>query len=128
MAFRNLIRKDVAGDTTLVTEHLINVNFGNIVEPILRNPAAVGLELAEAEDEIEYLKRFRYEFFSINVGSSTFKGAGGSLKKTSTNVQRQGTSYRVYGCGYFMPAGTDLGDFDDPEILIPLETLVVLSS
>ena len=86
------------------------------------------MELAEAEDEIEYLKRFRYEFFSINVGSSTFKGAGGSLKKTSTNVQRQGTSYRVYGCGYFMPAGTDLGDFDDPEILIPLETLVVLSS
>ena len=127
-SFRNLIRKDVAGDTTLVTEHLINVNFGNIVEPILTNPAVVGLELAQAQDEVEYLKRFRYEFFSINVGSSTFKGAGGSLKKTSTNVQRQGTSYRVYGCGYFMPAGTDLGDFDDPEILIPLETLVVLSS
>ena len=62
------------------------------------------------------------------MGSSTFKGAGASLKKTSTNAQRQGTSYRIYGCGYLMPSGADLDENDDPEILIPLETLVVLSS
>ena len=74
------------------------------------------------------LERYRYEFFSINVGSSTFKGAGASLKKTSTNAQRQGTAYRIYGCGYLMPKGAELGEFEDPEILIPLETLIILSS
>ena len=127
-SFRNLIRTDGGGDLTLVTDHLVNQNFGSLIEPILNRPGDVGLEADDADKEKEYLKRFRYEFFSINVGSSTFKGAGASLKKTSTNVQRQGTSYRIYGCGYLMPNGTDLGEYDDPEILIPLETLVVLSS
>ena len=127
-SFRNLIRTDSGGDLTLVTDHFVNQNFGSLIEPILNRPGDVGLEADDADKEKEYLKRFRYEFFSINVGSSTFKGAGASLKKTSTNVQRQGTSYRIYGCGYLMPNGTDLGEYNDPEILIPLETLVVLSS
>ena len=127
-SFRNLIRTDSGGDLTLVTDHFVNQNFGSLIEPILNRPGDVGLEADDADKEKEYLKRFRYEFFSINVGSSTFKGAGASLKKTSTNVQRQGTSYRIYGCGYLMPNGADLGEYDDPEILIPLETLVVLSS
>ena len=119
---RNLERE------TLVTEHKINQNFGSLIVPILTRFDDVGLTKAEADKEIEYLKRFRYEFFSINVGSSTFKGAGASLKKTSTNAQRQGTSYRIYGCGYLMPSGADLDENEDPEILIPFETLVVLSS
>jgi len=127
-SFRNLIRRDSDNNLSMVTEHKTNLNFGELIEPILNRPGDVGLEADEAEKEKEYLKRFRYEFFSINVGSSTFKGAGASLKKTSTNVQRQGTSYRIYGCGYLMPNGADLGVYDDPEILIPLETLVVLSS
>ena len=127
-SFRNLIRTDGGGDLTLVTDHFVNQNFGSLIEPILDRPNDIGLEADDADKEKEYLKRFRYEFFSINVGSSTFKGAGASLKKSSTNVQRQGTSYRIYGCGYLMPNGSDLDAFDDPEILIPLETLVVLSS
>ena len=88
----------------------------------------IGLNVKDASKEKEYLKRFRYEFFSINVGSANFKGAGTSIKKTSTNVQRQGTAYRIYGCGYLMPSGTDLDDYENPEILIPLESLVILSS
>ena len=78
------------------------------------------------EKEKEYLNRFRFEFFAINAGSKTFKGEGQSLKKTSTNVQRRGTAYKIYGCGYFMPAG-DAG-YSNPEILIPLESVVVLST
>ena len=115
--------------SVLVTDHKINENFGNLIEPILDNPTAsqVDLNITEAAKEKEYLKRFRYEFFSINVGSANFKGAGTSLKKTSTNMQRQGTAYRIYGCGYLMPNGTDLGDYDNPDILIPLESLVILS-
>ncbi|MDC0922367.1 pilus assembly protein PilZ, partial [Candidatus Pelagibacter sp.] len=112
----------------LVTDHFTNQNFGSLIEPILNSPSDVGLEADDAEKEKEYLKRYRYEFFSINVGSSTFKGAGASLKKTSTNTQRQGTAYRIYGCGYLMPKGAELGEFEDPEILIPLETLIILSS
>ena len=69
-----------------------------------------------------------FEFFAINAGSKNIKGTGQSLKKSSTNVQRQGTAYRIYGCGYLMPSGTDLDDYENPEILIPLESLVILSS
>lgn len=127
-SFRNLIRNDTGGNLTLVTDHFTNQNFGSLIEPILNTPSDVGLEADDAEKEKEYLKRYRYEFFSINVGSSTFKGAGASLKKTSTNAQRQGTAYRIYGCGYLMPKGAELGEFEDPEILIPLETLIILSS
>ena len=127
-SFRNLIRTDSGGDLTLVTDHFVNQNFGSLIEPILNRPGDVGLEADDADKEKEYLKRFRYEFFSINVGSANFKGAGTSIKKTSTNVQRQGTAYRIYGCGYLMPSGTDLDDYENPEILIPLESLVILSS
>tara|TARA_B100000963_G_scaffold139142_1_gene121163 strand:+ start:1418 stop:2191 length:774 start_codon:yes stop_codon:yes gene_type:complete len=127
-SFRNLIKNDGDGDATLVTDHFINVNFGDLIEPILNRPADVGLQADDADQETEYLKRFRYEFFSINVGSSAFKGAGASLKKTSTNAQRQGTAYKIYGCGYLMRNGADKNDYNNPEILIPLETLVILSS
>ena len=115
--------------SVLVTDHKINENFGNLIEPILDNPtkSQIDLNITETAKEKEYLKRFRYEFFSINVGSANFKGAGTSLKKTSTNMQRQGTAYRIYGCGYLMPNGTDLDDYDNPDILIPLESLVILS-
>lgn len=115
--------------SVLVTDHKINENFGNLIEPILDNPtkSQIDLDITEAAKEKEYLKRFRYEFFSINVGSANFKGAGTSVKKTSTNMQRQGTAYRIYGCGYLMPNGTDLDDYDNPDILIPLESLVILS-
>ena len=74
------------------------------------------------------MQRFRYEYFITNIGSATFRGAGSSLKKTSTNAQTSGTAYRIYGCGFMMPRGTDLIEFDDPNILVPLETVVVLSN
>ena len=114
----------------LVTSHQFNLNFGEILAPIIGTGTNVGLTANEAAEEIEYLSRYRYEFFSINAGTSKFKGAGTSLKKTATNAQRQGTAYRIYGCGYLMPRGMDEGDFltTDPEILIPLESLVILSS
>lgn len=74
------------------------------------------------------MKRFRYEYFTVNIGSANFRGVGSSLKKTTTNTQTSGTAYRVYGCGYMMSKGSDMGDFDDPDILVPLETVIVLSN
>jgi len=117
-SFRNLLKD---GDSnTLVAAHQTLWNFGELIEPILTAEIA-------PDKEIEHMKRYRWEFFVINVGRSTFKGAGTSLKKTSTNAQQQGNAYKLYGCGYLMPKGTALTDIDDPEILIPLETLVILS-
>ena len=117
-SFRNLL-KDEDGDTS-VAVHQTFWNFGELIEPILSAEDA-------SDKEIEHMKRYRWEFFVINVGRSTFKGAGTSLKKTSTNAQQQGNAYKLYGCGYLMPKGSALTDIDDPEILIPLETLVILS-
>ena len=120
-SFRNLDRND-AGDVTLAFHSWAqNWNFGELIRPILESENA-------SDAEIEHMQRYRWEFFVINSGSSNFKGAGTSLKKTSTNVQRQGTVFKIYGCGYLMPRGTDLDDIDDPEILIPLESVIILSS
>ena len=115
-------------DTILVTDHFVNLNFGDVIAPILADGLTVGLTNEEAAEEQEYLRRFRYEFFSINAGSAIFKGTGTSIKKTATNTQRQGTAYRIYGCGYLMPSGAADNEFADPDILIPLESLVILSS
>ncbi len=120
-SFRNLIRND-AGDVILAFHSWAeNWNFGEVIRPILESENA-------SNDEISYMQRYRWEFFVINAGSANFRGAGTSLKKTSTNVQRQGTVFKIYGCGYLMPSGTALDDIDDPEILIPLESVVILSS
>ena len=45
-----------------------------------------------------------------------YKGSGCQFEKTSGTTQRQGTAYRIYGCGM-------LGNVNKPQILIPLETL-----
>ena len=66
------------------------------------------------------MQKFRFEYFSVNAGTSNYKAAGASLKKTSGTIQRQGTAYRIYACGI-------LGNVSNPEILIPLETIAILS-
>ena len=33
------------------------------------------------------LENFRYEFFSVNAGTSVYKGSGGSLKKAAGTLQ-----------------------------------------
>ena len=62
-----------------------------------------------------------YEFFTVNVGSEEHKAEGGSLKKGAGGAALQrGTAYRIYGCGM-------LGDVNAPNIIIPLETIIILS-
>ena len=56
----------------------------------------------------------------MSIASANYKSSGGSLKKTSSNVQRQGTAYRVFACGI-------MGSVSKPEILVPLETIAILS-
>ena len=114
-SFRNLSR-----DTNFrVYEHIKNVSFYSVIEPILENTADLGTT-AEVANEIRNLEKYRYEFFTVNAGSQTYKSAGSSLKKTSGTSQRPGSAYRIYACGI-------MGDADNPEILIPLETIAIIS-
>tara|TARA_B110001452_G_scaffold252793_1_gene242937 strand:- start:70 stop:741 length:672 start_codon:yes stop_codon:yes gene_type:complete len=119
-SFRNLSRD---ADFRVV-EQLENQSFFSLIEPIFddTNFALVPtIDTTDAiDDEREKLGKFRYEFFSINSGTASYKAAGISLKKTSGASQRLGTAYRIYGCGM-------MGDVENPEILIPLETIIVLS-
>ena len=119
-SFRNLTR---ATDFRVI-EQLENQNFYDLIQPIFTDasfPLNPTVDTAAAiRAEQEKLQRFRYEFFSVNSGTSSYKASGVSLKKTSGSAQRMGTAYRIYACGM-------MGNANNPEILVPLETIVILS-
>tara|TARA_B100001146_G_C16178891_1_gene433694 strand:+ start:1268 stop:1957 length:690 start_codon:yes stop_codon:yes gene_type:complete len=119
-SFRNLTRET----DFKVVEQVENQSFYSLIEPIFADttfPLVATIDTDDAiEDEMEKLQRYRYEFFSVNSGTSDYKASGVSLKKTSVTTQRQGTAYRIYACGM-------MGDVSNPEILVPLETIVIIS-
>ena len=113
----------------LVTDHQVNRNFGTLIQAVFTDGDLDDLATADIiAKEKEYMERFRYEYFITNIGAAEYKGAGSSLKKTSTMSQGSGTAYKIYGCGYLMPSGAAPGEFDDPDILVPLESVIVLSN
>ena len=128
-SFRNITRKGFQ-----VTHHVVNQNFGKLIEPIfgtfsdVDSLATGDVKVTEKlKKEREYLKRFRYEFFSVNIGSAPYLGTGSSIKKTAINSQTLGTAYKIYACGFMVAKGTDLGEYDNKEeIIIPLETIIVM--
>ena len=124
-SFRNINK-----DSFLAADHKINLNFGTLIASIFENKAELDSLATEEilENEETHMQRFRYEYFYVNIGSAPYKGTGTSLKKSTTNAQSLGTAYKIYGCGYMMPKNTDADEFDNPDILIPLETVVVLSN
>ena len=123
-SFRNLSRES----SFQVVEQLQDQSFYELIAPIFSESKKAALTSIDAEDkredafekEEEFIQRFRYEFFSVNSGSSVFKGSGMSLKKNSTTSQKKGTAYKVYGCGM-------MGNANNPEILVPLEKIVILA-
>ena len=128
-SFRNIKRADFQ-----VTHHVVNQNFGKLIEPIFETPGEVDplttgdvKVMEKLTKEKEYLKRFRYEFFSVNIGSAPYLGTGSSIKKTSNNSQSLGTAYKIYACGIMVAQGTEFDDYDgEEEIIIPLETVMVM--
>ena len=121
-SFRNINKADFR-----VTDHVQNQNFGTLIEPIFLKPSNVDSTATsdQIEKEKNFLKRFRYEYFSVNVGSAPYLGFGSSIKKTSSNTQSLGTAFKIYACGIMVAKGTAL-DKMDPEIIIPLETMIVM--
>ena len=123
-SFRNLSRES----SFQVVEQLQDQSFYDLIAPIFSEEKKGALTSIDVEDkrddafdkEVEFIQKFRYEFFSVNSGTSVFKGSGMSLKKTSTTTQKKGTAYKVYGCGI-------MGNANNPEILVPLEKIVILA-
>ena len=123
-SFRNLSRES----SFQVVEQLQDQSFYDLIAPIFSDTKKAALTSIDAVDkrenafekEEEFIQKFRYEFFSVNSGSSVFKGSGMRLKKTSTTSQKKGTAYKVYGCGM-------MGNANNPEILVPLEKIVILA-
>ena len=134
-SFRNIDRANF-----LATNHIENQHFYQLIKGILDvdNNIIDTLEVEDGDDrtkkveaEILQIKRFYFEYFSTYLGMTEFKGAGSSLKKTSTNIQAQGHVYKIYGCG-IMKGGSGGGDDEQPfkkgdnDILIPLETVIIV--
>jgi len=143
-SFRNIIlleddlnTDDIDESIFLVAIQVRNNNFGGLLTPIFAQ-----LELNTADDpdttedesrigeasiqdeidrETAYMHRFIYEYFVRNIGSAPYRGAGASVKKTSTDSENLGTAYKVYACGMFFNTG-----LTQPEILIPLESVLIM--
>ena len=123
-SFRNLSRES----SFQVVEQLQDQSFYELIAPIFSESKKAALTSIDAVDkrenafekEEEFIQKFRYEFFSVNSGSSVFKGSGMSLKKTSTTSQKKGTAYKIYGCGM-------MGNANNPQILVPLEKIIILA-
>ena len=151
-SFRNIIIPEQMGimddpDTLDIDESAFrasiqvrNNNFGNMITPIfdqLESNRADDPDTADVDEksigeysikkeldkEKAYMRRFIYEYFIVNVGSSAYKGAGSSVKRSSTDADNVGTAYKVYACGMFLNADGDTGI---PNIIIPLESLLVM--
>ena len=108
-SFKNII------NLTDVFVHHKNGSFLNIIYPALIESNLS--DPTDAEDkEVDYLDKFKYEYFIENVGDADFTESGSSIALGSLDVINRGTAYRIYGCGIY----------DSNETVIPLESLVVL--
>tara|TARA_B100001123_G_C15281936_1_gene1014312 strand:- start:536 stop:1378 length:843 start_codon:yes stop_codon:yes gene_type:complete len=129
LSFKNLVRP-TAPEVLEVAHHITNQGFYDLISPIF--PTGDSEETATNVDAIatgkqikkerDFLKRFRYEYFSINIGTATYYGSGSSIKKKSSDAQSQGTAYKIYACGIM----TESTDSNVAEIIIPLESLIVM--
>ena len=130
-SFRNL-SEPTTGEV-LVTHQPVRKSFYDLIEPIFSNKTGIDSTVYKKRDgtakdindiikkEEDFLKRFYYEYFSMNIGTATYIGTGSSIKKTSSDAQSLGTAYKIYGCGIFMNKA-----MTTTEIIIPLETVIVM--
>jgi len=128
--------KNVDGDTLEVTDHIIRQNFGVLISPILTSnrDAVDNIEYTRKTrnqilaDELEYLKRFEYEYFTVNVGQAPIMVSGSSISLGQGDVEKYGTAYKLYACGIFYGrTSSDTENHDgNPQIIIPLESIIIM--
>ena len=108
-SFKNIV------NLSKVVVHHRNASFFKIIEPIFDNTARAG-STTDVVREKDYMQKFTYEYFMVNLGQANFNESGSSIAKASLDIINAGTAYRIYSCGIF----------DDDEVIIPLESIVVL--
>ena len=123
-----------------VTDHITNQNFGVLISPIVKNSVIedlVSYKKIESgaktianiiDDELAYLKRFEYEYFTVNVGEAPLMVSGSSINVGQKDTQKLGTAYKLYACGIFYGRSI-LGTADhnsNPQIIIPLESIIIM--
>ena len=130
-SFRNL-SEPTTGEV-LVTHQPVRKSFYKLIKPIFSNKTGIDSTVYKKRDgtvkdiddiikkEENFLNRFEYEYFSMNIGTATYIGTGSSIKKTASDSQSLGTAYKIYGCGIFMNKA-----MTKAEIIIPLETVIVM--
>ena len=77
------------------------------------------------DNEVDYLKRFSFEYFIHMVGSAPVTGRsilGSSVKKTATDKTQESRAYQIYSCGIYKS-----GPLSE-KMLIPLETVVMIGN
>ena len=77
--------------------------------------------------EFNFLKRFAFEYFIVNVGAAAYRNDGSSIATDVSNVDSQGTAYKIYSCWIlYGPGGRGEFHNGEVEIIIPLESIVVM--
>jgi len=132
--------KNIDPDTLEVTDHITNQNFGVLISPIVTNTAINDLvnykkiqsgtkTIANIiDDELAYLKRFEYEYFTVNVGEAPLMVSGSSINVGQKDSMQLGTAYKLYACGIFYGRSI-LGTSNhnsSPQIIIPLESIIIM--
>ena len=119
-----------------VAVHQKDQNFGELIENVIRSTELIsdnvftrfvtGESVAtNIEDEVNYLKRFSFEYFVHMVGSAPVTGTsilGSSVKKGATDIATMARGYQIYSCGMY-----NSGLFSE-NMIIPLETVVVMGN
>ena len=105
--------KNVININDVVIHHQ-NGSFLNIIYPALDQ--SDHSSTASGDKELEYLEKFKYEYFIVNIGQADFNESGSSIAAGSLDVINAGTAYRIHGCGRY----------DGDAMIVPLESLIVL--
>ena len=136
-SFPDIIR--TTGDSEYeyqVAVHQKDQNFGELIENVVRSTGLAednvftrfisGETITDnIEKEVEYLKRFSFEYFVHMVGSVPVTGRsilGSSVKKGATDTAAMARGYQIYSCGMY-----NSGLFSE-NMIIPLETVVVMGN
>ena len=119
-----------------VVVHKKDQNFGELIENVVRATELTSDNVftrfitgesvdANINNEVDYLKRFSFEYFIHMVGSAPVTGRsilGSSVKKTATDKTQESRAYQIYSCGIYKS-----GPLSE-KMLIPLETVVMIGN
>jgi hypothetical protein len=119
-----------------VVVHQKDQNFGKLIENVVRAAELKSdnvftrfitgeSENTNIDNEVEYLKKFSFEYFIYMVGSAPIAGKstlGSSVKKAATDKTQEARAYQIYSCGLYKS-----GLFSE-NMIIPLETVVMIGN